>query len=89
MEAVEGDRATAAGKPDAVGHLGDRADACIVIVVAGDEQHALLGPDVHGQGHVHVREDDDVLQRDEQHRAHGQTTLLLGWLSFQHYLQKV
>ncbi len=61
--------AAAARKPHAVGHLGDDADARIVVFVAGDEKHALLRPDVHGQGHVHVREDDDVLQRYEQHRA--------------------
>ena len=69
VQAAERHRAAAAGQPDAVGHLGDRADARIVVFVAGDEQHALLGPDIHGQGHVHVREDDDVLQGYEQHRA--------------------
>ena len=69
VQAVERDRAAATRQPHAVGHLGDRADARVVVFVARDEQHALLRPDVHGQGHVHVGEDDDVLQRYEQHRA--------------------
>ena len=69
VQAVERHRAAAARQPHAVGHLGDGADARVVVLVARDEQHALLRPDVHGQGHVHVREDDDVLQRYEQHRA--------------------
>ena len=38
----ERDRAAAAGEPDAVGHLGDRTDARIVVLVARDEQHLLL-----------------------------------------------
>jgi hypothetical protein len=67
VEAAERDRAAAAGKPHPVGHLGDGADARIIVFVAGDEQHSLLRPDVHGQGHVHVGEDDDVFQGDEQH----------------------
>ena len=82
VQAVQRDRAAAARQPHAVGHLGDRADARVVVFVARDEQHALLRPDVHGQGHVHVREDDDVLQRDEQHRAQHITP---SWpVSYQH-----
>src|SRR5215213_4562880 len=61
------------GQAHAIGHLGDDADARIVVVVAWDEQHLLLRPDVHGQGHVHVREDHEVLQGDEQHRAQAIT----------------
>ena len=38
-----------------------------------DEQHALLGTHVHGQGHIHVREDDEVFQGNEQHRAQAIT----------------
>ena len=46
--------------------LGDGADLGVLAVVDGHEQHALLVADVDGQGHGHVREDDDVLERDEQ-----------------------
>jgi hypothetical protein len=33
--------------------------------MARDEQHALVITDVHGQGDIHGREDDGVVQRDE------------------------
>ena len=66
VETVEGDRAPAAGKPDAVGHLGDGADLRVPVLVLGHEQDALLVADVDGQGDVHVREDDEVFQGDEQ-----------------------
>ena len=69
MQAAQRDRAATTRQPYPVGHLGDRADARVIVFVARDEQHALLCPDIHGQGHIHVREDNDVLQRDEQHRA--------------------
>jgi hypothetical protein len=69
VQALERDGASPAGQAHAVGHAGDGADGGVVVVVARDEQHALLAAHVHGQGHVHVREDDEVLQGDEQHRA--------------------
>ena len=59
-QAVQSDRA-APTQPDAVGHLGDGADLRVLVVVLGDEQHALLVADVDGEGHVHVPEDDDVV----------------------------
>ena len=40
-------------------------------VVARDEQHALLVADVDGQRHVHGREDDGVVERDEKKLSHA------------------
>jgi hypothetical protein len=34
--------------------------------MARHEQHALLVAHVHGQGHVHGREDDRVVERNEE-----------------------
>ena len=66
VQALEGDGATSAGQADAVRHLGDGADLRVLVVVLGHEQHALLVADVDGEGDVHVGEDDDVFQGDEQ-----------------------
>jgi hypothetical protein len=38
--------------------------------VARDEQHTFLVADLGGDGDIHVREDDDVVQWDKQKRAH-------------------
>ena len=45
---------------------GDGPDLRVLVVVLGHEQHAILVADVDGEGDVHVGEDDDVFQRDEQ-----------------------
>jgi hypothetical protein len=66
VQALQRHGAGAAGQAGAVAHGGDGADGGVVVLVAGDEQDLLLVADVHGQGHAHVREDDDVLQRYEQ-----------------------
>ena len=66
VQALESDGATSAREADAVRHLGDGADLRVLVVVLGDEQHALLVADVDGEGDVHVGEDDDVFQGDEQ-----------------------
>ena len=75
VQAVQRDGAAAAGEADAVGDLGDGADLRVLVVVLGHEQHALLVADVDGEGDVHVGEDDDVFQGDEQQAyrvlAHG------------------
>jgi hypothetical protein len=63
--------AHATGQADAVAHLGDSADLGVFVLVARHEQDALVVADVHGEGDVHVREDDGVLERHEQERAHG------------------
>ena len=75
MEAVQRDCEPAARQPDAIGDLGDGADLRVLVLVLGHEQHALLVADVDSEGHVHVGEDDDVFQRDEEEAyrvlAHG------------------
>ena len=75
VQAVQRNCAPAAGKADPIGHLGDGADLRVLVLVLGHEQHALLVADVDGEGHVHVGEDDDVFQRDEEEAyrvlAHG------------------
>ena len=63
--AREGDGTAAAGQPHALGDARDGADLGELRAMARDEQHALVVADVHGQGHVHGREDDGVVQRDE------------------------
>ena len=66
VQALEGDGPTTAGQADAVRHLGDGADLRVLVVVLGHEQHAILLADVDGEGDVHVGEDDDVFQGDQQ-----------------------
>ena len=74
VQAVQGDGAAAAGHADALADLGDRADLRVLAFVARDEQHALLVvADVDGDRDVHVREDDEVVQRYEEQRAHAIT----------------
>ena len=62
VEAGQRNGAPAAGQADAVADLGDRADLGVLALVPGHEQHALLVADVDGEGDVHVREDDEVVQ---------------------------
>jgi hypothetical protein len=76
-QARERDGATAPGQADPVGHLRDRADGRVLLLVLRHEQHALLVADVDGQGDVHVREDDEVFQRDEQQLAQAISTPLV------------
>ena len=76
VQADEVDGAAAAGQADALAHLGDGADLRVLALVARHEQHALLVADVDGDRDVHVREDDEVVQRYEQQRAHVFITLL-------------
>ena len=70
-DAGEGDGAAAAGKPDVVGDLGDRADLGELALVARDEQDPLLVANADGKRHIHGGEDHRVVQRDEQERCHG------------------
>jgi hypothetical protein len=60
------DRRRAAGQPHAVDDIGDGADLGEVAVVAGDQQDALLIAHVDRERHVHIREDDDVVEGYEQ-----------------------
>ena len=64
--------AGAAGQADALGDAGDRADRGVLALVARDEQDALLVADVDRQRDVHGREDDGVVEGDEEQRGHGQ-----------------
>src|SRR5262249_56850221 len=66
----------AAGHADSLADLGDGAHLGVLALVPRDEQHALLVADVDGDGDVHVREDDEVVQRYEERRAHVITLLL-------------
>ncbi len=61
VQALQGDRATAAGKAHALGHVGDGADAGELVALAGHEHDALGVTGVDGQGHVHVGEHDGVV----------------------------
>ena len=63
----------AAGQAAALVDLGDRADLRVVALVARHEQHALLVAGVERQGDRHVREDDGVVQWNEQVFLHGGT----------------
>ena len=67
-DAGQRDGAAAAGQADAVGDLGDRADLGVLALVARDEQDALLVADVDRERDVHGREDDGVVQGDQQER---------------------
>jgi hypothetical protein len=60
--------ARAAGQPDALGDAGDRAHARVLALMARHEQDPLLVAGVDGQRDVHGREDDRVVQGDEQKR---------------------
>ena len=70
--------ARAAGQADAVGHRRDRADLGERVVVARDEQYAILVTDVDGKRHVHGGEDHGVVHRDENQRGHLKLHLLIG-----------
>ncbi len=66
VEAVQHDRAAAAGQADRLDDLGNGADGRIFVLVVRDEEDALLVGGVDRQRDGHVREDDGVLQRDQQ-----------------------
>ncbi len=63
--AREGDRVAAAGQPQPLGDLGDRADVEELVLVTRHEHDALVIADLLGQGDAHVREHDRVLERDQ------------------------
>ena len=74
VEAVQGDGGAASGQAHPSRDLGDGSDPRVLALVHRHEEHALVIPDVDGQRHRHVREDDAVLERDQQQV--GQETLL-------------
>ena len=75
VQAGQGDGAAAAGEADALVDLGDGADLRVLLLVLGHEQHAGLVAGVDRQRDGHAREDDGVLERDEQQVAHDRFTL--------------
>ncbi len=70
MQALERDRRRAAGEPAGVDDVGDGPDGRVLALVARHEQDLPLVADVERQRHRHVREDDGVVQRDEQELLH-------------------
>jgi hypothetical protein len=73
VEALEGDGTAAAGKADAVGDVRHGADGGELFALARHEDDALLRADVDRQRDGHCREDDRVVDRNQQHRflTHG------------------
>ena len=70
VQALDRDRDGASRQPDAVGHARDRPDGGVLPLVLGHEENTVLVADVDRQRHVHVGEDDDVVERDEQQLGH-------------------
>ena len=65
----------AAGKADPLDDLGDGADGRVIGPVLRDQHDALVVTDVGGDGDVHAREHDCVLERYEQQLAHCRSFL--------------
>ncbi len=70
VKPLEGHRACAAGKADAVDDLGDRADVGKFIFVSGNEQDSLLLAGVDREREGHAREDHDIVERDQKKATH-------------------
>ena len=68
--ALERDATRAAGQADGVGDLGDRADLRVLPVVPGHEQDAVFAGGINRQVDVHRREDDGVVEGDEEELGH-------------------
>ena len=66
VQAGKGDGVSAAGEAHRPGDLGDGADARVLALVDGNEKHALGVADVDRQRHGHIRENDAVLEWDQQ-----------------------
>ena len=66
VEAVDHHGAAAARQPHALRDLRHRADAGELVALARHQHDALLVADVDRQRHGHVREDDRVVDGDEQ-----------------------
>ena len=71
VQAREADRTPATRQTMRVADLGDRSHLHVLALVARDEEHTLLVADVDGDADSHIREDDGVVERDEQQGAHG------------------
>src|SRR4051812_17196911 len=64
--ALQSARAGAAGEADPLGDAGDRADLGVLAVVTRHEQQALVAAGVDRKGDLHRREDDGVIEGDEE-----------------------
>ena len=77
VQAGQHDRVPAAGQAHVLADVGDGADVRELVLVARDEQDTLLVADVDRQRQRHRREDDDVLEGDQQQSAHGSLSVRL------------
>jgi hypothetical protein len=71
-DALEHGATGPAGKADALGDAGDGAHGGILALMARHEQHAVVVADVDRQRDVHRREDDGVVEGDEEQCGHVQ-----------------
>jgi len=79
VETVQGHGGGSSGQPHAPRDLGNGSDARVLALVHRHEEDALVVADIDGQRHRHVRENDAVLERDQQQI--GQETLLVRWFN--------
>ncbi len=63
VEADDGGDGTPAARQPGLDHLGDDADAAVLLVAARDQEDALLLTDVDRQGRGDGREDDCLVER--------------------------
>jgi hypothetical protein len=70
VHGLDGDRAAAAGEAHSLDDVRDRADARELVALARHQDHALLVADIDCQRDRHVREDDGVVNRDQQQGFH-------------------
>ncbi len=71
MASRDREGAAAARQADLLDDVGDGADVGVVAAVAGDQEDALLVADVDRQGHVHVGENDDLVEGDQPQFGHA------------------
>jgi hypothetical protein len=70
VEAGQGHGADASRQAHVFADLGHQADVGVIGAMPRDEQNTGLLADVHGQRHVHAREDDGVLEGDQEKFRH-------------------
>jgi len=69
MESLKRHRVGAARKPDVFGDFGHGAHRGELLLVPRHQQYALFLAGIDGQRERHAREDDDVVQRDQEKSA--------------------
>ena len=70
VEALDGHRLAAAGDAHPLQHLGDHPDRGELAIGPRHEQDPVLLAEVEGEGRGHAREDQDVVEGDEQQGFH-------------------